>query len=137
MIRLQKRSRLASIHLIFRFLLLALVAVVSLKAEEPVVPQGAIPLLVGVPLQPTSSKPDEGRITNTAAGFLLESPRKLEKSYNLAVSCRFSKPLVSGQVCLVVLKTRTTQSSNTDGKGRITVAVQNTKNYSTTPLWKH
>lgn len=122
--------------LMLRTLLFALVAIASLHAEEPVLPPEARPLLADAPLQPTQPKPEEGRITKTEAGFLLESPGKLEKSYNLAVSRRFTQALAKDQVCLAVIKARTTQTDKADGKGRITVAVQNTKNYGATPLWK-
>ena len=119
-----------------RTLLFALVAMASLHAEEPVLPPEAKPLLADAPLQPTQPKPEEGRITKTEAGFLVESPGKLEKSYNLAVSRRFTRALAKDQVCLAVIKARTTQTDKSDGKGRITVAVQNTQNYKATPLWK-
>lgn len=119
-----------------RTLLFALVAMALLHAEEPVLPPEAKPLLADAPLQPTQPKPEEGRITKTEAGFLLESPGKLEKSYNLAVSRRFTQALAKDQVCLAVIKARTTRTDKADGKGRITVAVQNTKNYGATPLWK-
>ena len=119
-----------------RTLLFALVAMASLHAEEPVLPPEAKALLGDAPLQPTQPKAEEGRITKTEAGFLLESPGKLEKSYNLAVSRRFTQALAKDQVCLAVIKARTTQTDKADGKGRITVAVQNTKNYGATPLWK-
>lgn len=119
-----------------RHLLFVLVAIASLQAEEPVLPPEAKPLLADAPLQPTQSKAEEGRITKTEAGFLLESPGKLEKSYNLAVSRRFTQALAKDQVCLAVIKARTTQTDKADGKGRITVAVQNTQDYKATPLWK-
>lgn len=122
--------------LMLRHLLFAFVAMVSLHAEEPVLPPEAKALLGDAPLQPTQPKPEEGRITKTEAGFLLESPGKLEKSYNLAVIRRFTQALAKDQVCLAVIKARTTQTDKADGKGRITVAVQNTKNYGATPLWK-
>lgn len=122
--------------LMLRTLLFALVAMASLHAEEPVLPPEAKALLGDAPLQPTQPKTEEGRITKTEAGFLLESPGKLEKSYNLAVSRRFTQALAKDQVCLAVIKARTTQTDKADGKGRITVAVQNTKNYGATPLWK-
>lgn len=120
----------------FELLFLTLVAIASLQAEEPVLPPEAVPLLLDTPLQPTQPKPEEGRITKTEAGFLVESPGKLEKSYNLAVSRRFTQALAKDQVCLAVIKARTTQTGNVDGKGRITVAVQNAQNYKATPLWK-
>ena len=120
----------------FELLFLTLVAIASLQAEEPVLPPEAVPLLLDTPLQPTQPKPEEGRITKTEAGFLVESPGKLEKSYNLAVSRRFTQALAKDQVCLAVTKARTTQTGSVDGKGRITVAVQNAQNYKATPLWK-
>lgn len=119
-----------------RHQLLALVAIASLQAEEPVLPPEAKPLLPHTPLQPSQPKAEEGRITKTEAGLLVESPGKLEKSYNLAVSRRFKQALAKDQVCLAVIKARTTHTDKPDGKGRITVAVQNTQNYSATPLWK-
>lgn len=119
-----------------RHQLLALVAIASLQAEEPVLPQEAKPLLPNTPLQPSQPKAEEGRITKTEAGLLVESPGKLEKSYNLAVSRRFTQALAKDQVCLAVIKARTRHTDKADGKGRITVAVQNTQNYSATPLWK-
>lgn len=119
-----------------RSLFLALFATVSLHAEEPVLPPEAQALLPATALQPTQPKPEEGRITKTDAGFLLESPGKLEKSYSLAVSRRFTRALAKDQVCLAVIKARTAQTDNADGKGRITVAVQNTQNYKDSPLWK-
>lgn len=119
-----------------RHFLPVLAALAMVQAEEPVLPPEAKPLLPDTPLQPTQPKPEEGRITNTEAGLLVESPGKLEKSYNLAVSRRFTQALAKDQVCLAVIKARTTQTDKPDGKGRITVAVQNTRNYKATPLWK-
>jgi endo-1,4-beta-xylanase len=119
------------------YLCLTFVAMALLHAEEPVLPPEAKPLLVDAPLQPTQPKPEEGRITKTEAGFLVESPGKLEKSYNLSVSRRFTQALAKDQVCLAVIQARTTQTDKADGKGRITVAIQNTKDYSATPLWKN
>jgi GH35 family endo-1,4-beta-xylanase len=120
-----------------RHLLLITLTIVSLHAEEPALPPEAKALLPDLPMQPTQPKPEEGRISKTETGFLLESPGKLEKSYNLAVSRRFPQALVKDQVCLAVIKARTTQTANADGKGRITVAVQNTQDYQGTPLWKN
>lgn len=120
-----------------RSIILATIAIASLQAEEPAVPPEAKPLLPTTPLQPTQPKPEEGRITQTGAGFLLESTGKLEKSYNLSVSRRFAQALAKDQVCLAVIKARTERTDKADGKGRITFAVQNTKDYGATPLWKN
>jgi endo-1,4-beta-xylanase len=120
-----------------RHFLLALFIIASLQAEEPVLPPEAKALLNESALKPTNPKPEEGRITKTEAGFLLESPGKLERSYNLSVSRRFAQALAKDQVCLAVVKARTTRTDKVDGKGRITVAVQNTQNYKATPLWKN
>lgn len=119
-----------------RFLFLTLFALAPLQAEELVLPPEAKPLLPDTSLQPSKPQPDEGRITKTEAGLLVESPGKLEKAYNLVVSRRFTQALAKDQVCLAVIKARTTQTNKPDGKGRITVAVQNTQNYKATPLWK-
>jgi endo-1,4-beta-xylanase len=111
-------------------------AAISLRAEEPVLPAEAVALLPGVPMQPTRPGPEEGRITETDAGFLLESPGKLEKSYNLAVGRRFDGGLAKDQVGLVVIRARTVRSEKADGRGRVSVAIQNTKDYGKTPLWR-
>lgn len=119
-------------------LLLALLCLSTrLGAEAPSLPPEAVALLPSTPLQPTQPKPGEGSITKTDAGFRLDSPRKLEKSYNLAVSRRFQAAVAKDQVCLAVITARTVQTDHLDGKGRVTVAVQNTKDYSATPLWKN
>jgi endo-1,4-beta-xylanase len=119
-----------------RHLILAALAIASLHAEEPVLPSEAVALLPEVALKPTQPKPEEGSITKTEAGFRLESLGKLERTYNLAVSRAFTKALEKDQVCLAVIKARTLETDKSDGKGRITVAVQNTQDYSATPLWK-
>ena len=54
-------------------------AAISLRAEESVLPAEAVALLPGVPMQPTRPGPEEGRITETDAGFLLESLGELGK----------------------------------------------------------
>jgi len=127
------------IHLpaMLRHLLLALFTLASLQAEEPVLPPEAKPLLLDVAFKPTQPKPEEGSITQTETGFRLESLGKLEKSYNLAVSRAFTQAVAKDQVCLAVIKARTVQTDKADGKGRITVAMQNTKDYKSTPLWKN
>lgn len=107
-----------------------------LRAEEPVIPAEAVPLL-STPVQPSKPQADEGCITPVENGFRLESPGKLAKSYNLSVSRRFTTALAKNQVCLAVIKARTVQTDNADGKGRITFAVQNTQDYGATPLWKN
>ncbi len=93
-----------------RHFVLAVFAIISLQAEEPVLPPEAKPLLPDTPMQPTRPKPDEGSITMTESGFRLESPGKLEKSYNLAVSRAFPQAIAKDQVCLAVIKARTIQT---------------------------
>jgi endo-1,4-beta-xylanase len=119
-----------------RTLLLTALAVASLHAEGPALPPEAKPLLPSTPMVPTKPKAEEGSITQTATGWQLTSLGKLKQTYNLAVSRRFDGPLAEGQVNLAVIKARTISSEHPDGKGRITFAVQNTKDYGKTPLWK-
>ena len=128
-------QRLSFVH-ILRLPLLAFVVLASLHAEDPVLPPEAKPLLPHAPLQPTQPKADEGRITKTQEGFLLESPGKLQKSYNLAVSRRFNAELPVGTLCLAVIRARTISSDKEHGKGCITFSVQNTSDYQNMPLWK-
>jgi endo-1,4-beta-xylanase len=121
-----------------RFLALTILAInlSPLRAEEPVLPPEAKSLLPDTPLVPTKPGPGEGTITKTDAGWRLESPGKLEKSYNLSLSRRFESALAQNQVCLAVIKARVVSTDKPDGKGRITFAVQNTQDYKNTPLWK-
>lgn len=115
-------------HLVTAALLLGIV-----RAEEPALPPEAVALLPGTPLVPTKPKPEEGTIAQVEGAWRLTSPGKLEKSYNLALSRTFTQPIAMDQVCLFVIKARAVQA---DGKGRITAAVQNTKDYGHSPLWK-
>ena len=117
-------------------LIIALLILPALQAEEPVLPPEAKPLLPDTPMLPTKPKPEEGAITQTDKGWRLDSPGKLAKSYNLSVSRRFEGTLPAGTVCLAVIKARTVSTDKEDGKGRITFAVQNTQDYKNTPLWK-
>lgn len=112
-------------------------------AEEPKLPADTVALLPAVPLKPSQPKPEEGSIAQvasagapTATVWRLTSPGKLEKTYNLSVGRTFTEPVAKDQVCLVVVKARTISTDTLDGKGRVTVAVQNTKDYSATPLWR-
>lgn len=123
-------------------LTLAFVAIASLAAEEPKLPPAAVPLLPDTPLRASQPKPEEGTIERvesagapTKAVWRLTSPGKLEKSYNLSMSRTFTQPIAKGQVCLAVIKARTAQTDKADGRGRVTFAVQNTKDYEATVLW--
>lgn len=122
-----------------RSIALAIIAFIfsPLRSEEPVLPPEAVALLPDTPLVPTQPGPDEGTITKTDSGWRLESPGKLEKSYNLSLSRRFESALAQDQVCLAVIKARVVSTDKPDGKGRITFAVQNTKDYGNSPLWKN
>jgi endo-1,4-beta-xylanase len=107
------------------------------KSEEPTLPPEAKALLSAEePIVPTKPKEYEGTLTKTADGWRVESPRKLEKNYNLALTKRFQGELAEGQVCLAIIKARTVSSEKPDGTGRIFFAIQNTTDYSKTPLWK-
>jgi hypothetical protein len=119
-----------------KHILFALFALISLHAEEPVLPPEAKALLPETPLVPTKPKPEEGTITQTEKGWLLDSPGKLKQNYNLAVSRRFEAELPQGAVCLAVIKARTVSTDKPDGKGRISFGVQNTKDYRKSPAWK-
>ena len=120
-----------------RLLLILTLLLAALHAEEPALPPEAKALLPETPLVPTKPKADEGTITPLDKGFRLESPAKLKQSYALGVSRRFESAIAKDQVCLFVLKARTVSSDAEDGKGRVSAAVQNTQNYSATPLWKN
>lgn len=109
----------------------------ALHAENPVLPPEAKPLLPPSELTPSKPGPEEGTISRIEGGWRLESPGKLEKSYNLSVSRRFSQALAKDQICLAVIQARTVSTDKADGKGRITFAVQNTLDYKATPLWKN
>jgi endo-1,4-beta-xylanase len=119
-----------------KHLLLTLTVIASLHAEEPTLPPEAKAMLPQTPLVPTKPEADEGTITQAGAGWRLDSPGKLQKSYNLSVSRRFEGEIAAGTVCLAVIKARTVSSAKDDGKGLITFAVQNTQDYQKTPLWK-
>jgi endo-1,4-beta-xylanase len=108
-----------------------------LHAEEPTLPPDAKPMLPETALVPTKPTPEDGRITPIEGGWRLDSPGKLEKSYNLAVSRTFEGEISADTVCLAVIKARTVSTDNPDGKGLITFAVQNTKDYAKTPLWRN
>jgi GH35 family endo-1,4-beta-xylanase len=122
-----------------RSIILAILALAVSPAlsEEPVLPPEAVALLPDTPLVPTKPGSDEGTITQTDSVWRLDSPGKLEKSYNLSLSRRFESSLAKDQVCLAVIKARVVSTDKPDGKGRITFAVQNTQDYANTPLWKN
>jgi len=108
-----------------------------LLAEEPTLPPEAFALLPGTLMEPTKPNEEEGTITEIAEGWRLKSPGTLEKSYNLSLSRKFTEPIAKDQVCLFVITARTVESDEVDGKGRVTATVQNTSDYSATPLWKN
>jgi endo-1,4-beta-xylanase len=118
-------------------LIIAILCFSTLHAEEPTIPLEAVALLPDTPMQPTNPNADEGMISKIDGGFRLESLGKLANSYNVAVSRRFTQALERDQICLAVIKARTIESTADDGKGRVTFAVQNTKDYKATPLWKN
>jgi endo-1,4-beta-xylanase len=109
-----------------RQLILALLLITSVTAEEPTLPAEA-----------KASQPEDGMITAIEGGWRLESTGKLKQSYNLAVSRSFKGEIPSGTVFLAVIKARTISTDRPDGKGLITFAVQNTQDYKKTPLWKN
>ena len=126
-----------------RHLLLTLLALASLHAEEPQLPPEAVALLPEALIAPKVVKPEFGtieKVENTDAPtksiFRATSPAKLEKSYELALNKSFTGAIAKDQVCLFVVKARTVESEMADGKGKITCAVQNTKDYKSTVLWK-
>jgi len=129
--------------MIKRILILVLLGATSLHAEEPQLPPEAIALLPEVLIAPMVVKPELGtieKVQNTDAPtkpvFRVNSPQKLEKSYELALNKSFTRAIAKDQVCLFVVKARTVESEREDGKGKITCAVQNTKDYKSTVLWK-
>jgi len=126
-----------------RHLLLALLALTSLHAEEPQLPPEAVALLPEALIAPKVVKPEFGTIEKVESAdaptkfiFRATSPAKLEKSYELALNKSFTGAIAKDQVCLFVVKARTVESEMADGKGKITCAVQNTKDYKSTVLWK-
>ncbi len=126
-----------------RHLLLAFLAATSLHAEEPQLPDEAVALLPEALIAPKVVKPEFGTIEKvestdapTKSIFRATSPAKLEKSYELALNKGFTGAIAKDQVCLFVVKARTVESEMADGKGKITCAVQNTKDYKSTVLWK-
>lgn len=126
-----------------RHLILALFAFASLHAEEPQLPPDAVALLPEALIAPKVVKPEFGTIEKvestdapTKSIFRATSPAKLEKSYELALNKSFTGAIAKDQVCLFVVKARTVESEMADGKGKITCAVQNTKDYKSTVLWK-
>ena len=126
-----------------RHLLLAFLAATSLHAEEPQLPDEAVALLPEALIAPKVVKPEFGTIENventdapTKSIFRATSPAKLERSYELALNKSFTGAIAKDQVCLFVVKARTVKSEMADGKGKITCAVQNTKDYKSTVLWK-
>jgi endo-1,4-beta-xylanase len=110
---------------------------------QPVIPTEAAPLLSGTPVKPAVPA-DAGvlieALANPPAGadsaYRVASPGKLEKSHTLALNRSFTQAVAKDQVCLFVLKARTVSSDAPDGKGRVICAMQNTKDYSATPLWR-
>jgi endo-1,4-beta-xylanase len=118
-------------------LILALLVITAALAEEPILPPEAKPCLPDTALVPTKPGPEDGSITTIDGGWRLQSPGKLEKSYNLAVSRSFSDEIPAGTVCLAVIKARTVSTERPDEKGLITFAIQNTKDYQNSPLWKN
>ena len=126
-----------------RHLTFALFAFASLHAEEPQLPPDAVALLPEAFIAPKVVKPEFGTIEKvestdapTKSIFRATSPAKLEKSYELALNKSFTGAIAKDQVCLFVVKARTVESEMADGKGKITCAVQNTKDYKSTVLWK-
>jgi len=129
--------------MIRRILILVLLAATSLHAEEPQLPPEAIPLLPEALIATKVVKPEFGTIEKletkdapTKSIFRATSLAKLEKSYELALNKTFTGAIAKDQVCLFVVKARTVESERDDGKGKITCAVQNTKDYKSTVLWK-
>ena len=126
-----------------RHLLLTLLALASLHAEEPQLPPEAVALLPEALIAPKVVKAEFGTIEKVESAdaptkpiFRATSPAKLEKSYELALNKSFTGAIAKDQVCLFVVKARTVESEMADGKGKITCAVQNTKDYKSTVLWK-
>lgn len=126
-----------------RHLILALFALASLHAEEPQLPPEAVALLPEAFIAPKVVKPEFGKIEKVESAdattkpiFRATSPAKLEKSYELALNKSFTGAIAKDQVCLFVVKARTVESEMAEGKGKITCAVQNTKDYKSTVLWK-
>ena len=124
-------------------LLLAFITIASLHAEELQLPPEAVALLPEALIAPKVVKAEFGTIEKvestdapTKSIFRATSPAKLEKSYELALNKSFTGAIAKDQVCLFVVKARTVESEMADGKGKITCAVQNTKDYKSTVLWK-
>jgi endo-1,4-beta-xylanase len=115
----------------------------SLHAQEPLIPSEAVALLPEAFITPKVAKPEFGTIEKVNVAdvtgkqvFRVTSPAKLEKSYELVLNKNFTGAIAKDQVCLFVVMARTVESELADGKGKITCAVQNTKDYSSTALWK-
>lgn len=107
------------------------------RAEEPVLPREAVPLLEGEGTWTSSNpKPESGTIEKVGDIWKLSSPAKLAKPHELAVNRTFTEQIEKDQVCLLVLKARCVESDSPDGKGRVSVAVQNRANYSAAPIWR-
>lgn len=119
-----------------KHLLICLFTVTLLHADEPTLPPEAVPLLKAGDFTPTKPKADEGSITKTDEGYRLQSLAKLAQSYNLAITKKVDAALEEDQVGLVVVKARVVESERADGKGGITIAIQNTQAYSASPLWR-
>jgi endo-1,4-beta-xylanase len=119
-----------------RHIIAAILFSTLLFGEGPNLPPEAVPLLPNTPMEPSRPKPEEGSIVAVDGVWKLTSPGKLAKSYNLSVGRHFASSIAKGQVCLVVLKARALLSDRPDGKGLVTVAVQNRQNYSATVLWR-
>ena len=105
------------------------IAASALHAEAPALPPEALALLPTTPLKPTKPASNEGSITeveSTAAPtktvWRMQSPAKLEKSYNLSLSRTFSGRIEKDQVCLFVIQARAVEGATADGKGKISVA---------------
>jgi endo-1,4-beta-xylanase len=106
------------------------------SAEVPKLPANAVDLLGKAEVTTTKPTAEEGTVGEIPGGWRFEAKSKLAKSYNLAFNKRFSTAIPANRVGLLVLKARTVASSREDGKGAVFLAIQNTADYSKTPLWR-
>lgn len=121
---------------------LFLLAVCTLRAEEPQLPPEAVALFPEARPVPTQ-KAAEGSVEAVeVAGaprnpvFRAVSAGKSDKPHLVALNRSFPQAIAAGQVCLFVIRARTIESAGRGGKGKIFAALQNTADYSKMPLWK-
>lgn len=124
-------------------LILSLLALAApLRAEEPKLPPEAVALFPDTRPVPTQKAAEGSVEVVEVAGaprnpvFRATSLAKSDKPHLVALNRSFPQAIAEDQVCLFVIKARTLASEGRGGRGKIFAALQNTADYSKTPLWK-